>query len=132
MSNALLIFTGTLALIIGVMGILVPILPATPFLLLSAGLYVRSSPVLYNKIINNRITGRYLTGLNEGINIKTRIVAIAIMWTMILLTILAAQPELKITTALICLGIIGTIFKLLFLATTGKDKRQKTEDKRKK
>ncbi len=51
--KAILIFLGTVSLILAVIGIFVPGLPTTPFVLLSAGLYIRSSEKLYNALISS-------------------------------------------------------------------------------
>ncbi|MDX9772810.1 MAG: DUF454 family protein [Bacteroidales bacterium] len=60
MIKILLITGGTLSLIGGLTGIFIPILPTTPFVLLSAGMYYRSSTVLYEWMKTNRITSRHL------------------------------------------------------------------------
>ncbi|HPJ06354.1 MAG TPA: DUF454 family protein, partial [Bacteroidales bacterium] len=46
MKRILLISGGTASLIMGIIGIFIPVLPTTPFMILSAGLYVKSSPAL--------------------------------------------------------------------------------------
>lgn len=51
---------GTLFLILGVTGIILPILPTTPFLLLSAFFYFRSSKRLYDWLINHKVLGAYV------------------------------------------------------------------------
>ena len=50
---------GSLFLGLGIVGIFVPLLPTTPFLLLAAALYVRSSPRLYAWLLNQRHLGSY-------------------------------------------------------------------------
>lgn len=58
--KVLYIILGSLCLVLGSVGIFLPILPTTPFLLLSAYFYVRSSEKLYNWLINHKIFGRYI------------------------------------------------------------------------
>ncbi|MDH4300313.1 MAG: YbaN family protein, partial [Dehalococcoidia bacterium] len=53
----LLIGAGTLSTGLGIIGIFVPILPTTPFLLLAAACYMRSSERFYRWLINNRVFG---------------------------------------------------------------------------
>jgi hypothetical protein len=111
MMRLLLISGGTISLVLGIIGIFIPVLPTTPFVLLSAGLFLRSSPALYSKVMKGRITSRYMTretGRRAGIS------ALIIMWSMILLTLFFAAntPWLKIL--LIVVGITGTAFKLRY------------------
>ena len=118
MIKPLLILIGTLSLMLGIAGIFIPGLPTTPFILLSAGLYVRSSPLLYNKLLNHRYTSQFFTKNSMSSNLKTRITTIIIMWTMILLTSFMIFSGWKIRIFLLCIGIIGTIFKLNYLKST--------------
>jgi uncharacterized membrane protein YbaN (DUF454 family) len=52
-----LIIVGSLSLALGVAGIFLPLLPTTPFLLLSAACWVKASPMLYSWLLNHRIFG---------------------------------------------------------------------------
>jgi len=109
MVKILLISGGTISLLLGLIGIFIPVLPTTPFVLLSAGLYARSSPALYKRVINGRITSRYLTretGRMAGLW------ALAIMWVMIALTALYVVEEAWLVILLIIAGISGTVFKI--------------------
>ena len=121
MIKPLLILAGTLSLILGVIGILIPGLPTTPFILLTAGLYVKSSPVLYNRLLNHRYTSYFLSKASVSFNYKTRIIAIIIMWAMILTTSFLLLNSWGIRILLFSLGFIGTIFKLSYLKTNKND-----------
>lgn len=70
--KSIFILLGTLSLFVGVIGIVVPGLPTTPFLLLTAGLYLKSSDKLYAKLIVNRFVGSYIIKFNQrkGMSIK--------------------------------------------------------------
>ena len=64
------------------LGILVPILPATPFLLIAAALYAKSSAGFYNWLINNKIFGQYIKNYREGkgIPLRLKIITITLLW----------------------------------------------------
>lgn len=56
----LLFILGFVSLALGIVGIIVPLLPTTPFLLLSAYCFNRSSEKFHNYILNNKILGNIL------------------------------------------------------------------------
>lgn len=111
MIRLLLISGGTISLFLGIIGIFVPVLPTTPFVLLSAGLFLRSSPALYDKVVKGRFTSRYMT---RETGRRTGISALIIMWSMILLTVFFAAEASWLKTLLIAVGVIGTGFKLWY------------------
>lgn len=78
----LLITLGTFFVGVGIVGIFVPILPTTPFLLISAALFARSSSRFYDWLINNRIFGSYIKNYREGkgIPLRLKIITIALLW----------------------------------------------------
>lgn len=63
--KTLLAALGAFALALGVIGIFVPLLPTTPFLLLAAALWVRSSPRLYGWLLSHRRLGGYIRDFRE-------------------------------------------------------------------
>ena len=91
--RAILFFVGTIALILGILGIALPILPTTPFLLLSLACYLRSSQRMTKWILNNKYFGKYIRNYKEGkgIPIKTKIIAIATLWITIIISIILIQ-----------------------------------------
>jgi len=84
----LLLGIGWLSVALGVIGIFLPILPTTPFLLLAAACFVRSSRRVYIWLVTHPRLGPwirdYLDG--EGIPFKAKAWAIGLMWTSILLS----------------------------------------------
>jgi hypothetical protein len=111
MLKTLLIVLGSISLLIGIIGIVVPGLPTTPFLLLTAGLYLKSSDKLYNKLVTNKILGKYILNYqkNKAISLSTKIYSISIMWVMISISSVFFIQHGYVKILLIVLGIIGTI-----------------------
>ena len=81
----LLIIIGTICVAIGLVGIVVPILPTTPFLLLAAACYLRSSQRFYNWLMNHRWFGTYIRNYTEGrgIPLKVKLFTIFLLWVTI-------------------------------------------------
>ena len=111
MIKSLLITAGTFSMLIGIAGIFLPVLPTTPFFLLTAGLYLRSSEKLYNRFSGSRITGSYATGKIENINPAVIFAAMGIMWITIILAIILAKTKPVVILLLLAAGIAGTIVK---------------------
>ena len=77
---------GILSCALGVIGIFVPLLPTTPFLLLSAALLFRSSPRLYNRLLNHPQLGPYIRNFREhkAIPLRVKIISVSLVWITIL------------------------------------------------
>jgi len=86
----ILICIGTFFLGLGVVGIFIPILPTTPFLLLAAACYARSSKRFYDWLMNNKWFGSYIKNYHDGrgIPLKVKVVTISLLWSSILFSIL--------------------------------------------
>ncbi len=111
MKRILLISGGTDSLLMGIIGIFITVLPTTPFMILSAGLYVKSSPALYNRIMTGRLTSRYMT---PSAGRRAGITAIIIMWSMIILTAIFVVNATWLRILLIAIGATGTVFKIRY------------------
>ena len=114
-----LIVLGTLSLGIGIIGIVVPGLPTTPFILLTAGLYIKSSDRLYQKLINSRFIGPYINNFrkNKGMTKRAKLSSIGIMWLMIAISCFFLIELLTIKLIVALLGMIGT-FVMGYLVPT--------------
>jgi uncharacterized membrane protein YbaN (DUF454 family) len=73
---------GTSSLFLGAIGIVLPVLPTTPFLLLALACYCRSSERMTQWMLNNKYFGKYICRYREGkgIPLKTKIIAITFLW----------------------------------------------------
>ncbi|PLV56399.1 hypothetical protein AS006_06995 [Thermotoga sp. SG1] len=111
-----MIFLGTLFVILGTVGIFLPLVPTTPFLLLAAICYARGSRKFYEWLVNNKLFGNYIKNYLEkrGIPLKTKIVAIATLWGFILLSAFTIIPLVlvKFLLLLIAVGVTIHILKL--------------------
>ena len=105
---------GTLSLAVGVVGIVLPVLPTTPFVLIAAACYLRGSKKMYDKLVKNRYFGGYLRDYMEGRGVSKRatIVSITSLWILILLSAVLATNDLIIRTVLIAVAIAVTIHLL--------------------
>lgn len=80
--RVLLVALGTVACLLGVVGIVVPLLPTTPFLLLAAALYCRSSPRLYDRLLGHRRLGAYIRHFREerALPLRVKVVSVSLVW----------------------------------------------------
>ena len=77
-----LIVVGSLSLVLGIVGIFVPMLPTTPFLLLSAAAWVKASPKLYKWLMNHKLFGEYIRNYREhrAIPLRAKIISVSLLW----------------------------------------------------
>ena len=124
MLKYLYIVIGTLSLSLGVIGIFVPLLPTTPFLLLAAALYFRSSPVLYERLLNHRYLGTYIRNFREyrAIPLRAKVISITLLWATLSYCAfgIAESTWLRLLFGAIAIGVTWHI--LSYITLKGKDK----------
>lgn len=100
---------GSISLALGIAGIFLPLLPTTPFLLLTAWFYCKSSPRLYGWLMSHPYLGPYIRNYRDrrAITLSGKIVSVALLWTTILICIFAVVEPLwlKIMLAAILAGV---------------------------
>lgn len=111
----ILIILGTISLALGLLGIVTPGLPTTPFIMLTGYLYMRSSPRLHAKLKNNSLTGKYLNRVSNGLSLRGRLISIGIMWTMVCFTSFVIFDYGRMRFIMLGLGIVGTVAQLIVL-----------------
>ena len=110
-TRPLLIITGTLLVGLGIIGILMPVLPTTPFLLLAAACYARSSQRFYHWLLNNKWFGNYIKNYiqRKGVPLKVKILAITWLWITIGFSVVFAVEVFLVRLILIVIAISVSI-----------------------
>lgn len=117
MLKYLYIVLGFVSLGFGILGIITPGLPTTPFIILTGFLFAKSSPKLHQKLKENKLTGYYLNRINSGLSLKARLVSITLMWCMVCISaFFIFEANSKGRYIVLGLGVVGTIAQLLFLS----------------
>ncbi|MEH7443810.1 YbaN family protein [Bacillus sp. JJ1122] len=114
--KALLITIGTLSIGLGVIGIVVPLLPTTPLMLLGAACYVKSSERLYQKLIKNKWLGAYIKDFREkkGISRQNKILSLSLMWLSIGGTVLLKDGSFLFDSILIIIAVTVSAYIFSF------------------
>ncbi len=121
MINKFFIIIGFISLALGIIGVFVPLLPTTPFLLLSATLFAKSSPKNYQKLIQKKWLGKYILNYRsgKGIPITAKIFSLLLLWSTIGITIFHYSNYLLATILLILIS-IGVTIHILWIKTMKK------------
>ncbi len=121
--NRIIFLGGTITLIIGMIGIVLPILPTTPFLLISAAAYAKSSKRFYKWLINSKFLGTYIRNYKEGkgMPIKLKIITLIILWITIIISLFFMNNLIWIQIILLIVACIVSIHIISI-----KPKRDKT------
>ena len=117
-SRYLLIGLGSIFLGLGVLGVFLPVLPTTPFVLLAGACYARSSERLHQKLLSNRVLGPSLRDWDENKSIgrPAKITAIVMIVASFSFTIYVME-NLVVRIGLAALG-VGLVVFLLMVRTS--------------
>ena len=111
--KAVLVAAGSVCLALAVLGVFLPLLPTTPFLLLASACYVRSSERLHGWLMGNRLLGGYIRNFKErrGIPLRGRIITVVLLW----LPLLYSVYRLDILWLEVLLVVMGLTWSVLIL-----------------
>ena len=112
--NYILTLIGFISLALGIIGIILPVLPTTPFILLSAWCFYHGSERFHDWIINHDYFGPIIEeyGDGEGMSKESKAKAIGMTWTAVLLTAVFILDSVFMRAIIIVVAVIGTIFLL--------------------
>lgn len=108
--RSLLIVLGCSAVALGVLGIFVPGLPTTPFLLLASWAFYKGSPRLQRRLLDSRL-GTYIKAYEEkkGLTLRNKLAAIGMMILMCGVSIVFFIPGTTVRIIVALAGLTGTI-----------------------
>ena len=106
--RALLIGCGTLCVVLGVIGIFLPLMPTTVFLLLAAACYARSSERFHRKLVDHPWLGSYIRQ-RSGMTVRQKIVTLTLLWLTLGATMIWTVDALWLQVLLAAIGAGVTI-----------------------
>jgi len=116
LGRAFLLIIGFFMLGLGLLGIVIPLLPTTPFLLLASYCFIRSSDRFHFWLLNNRILGSYIKDYveNRAIKRKMKWITLGILWVTIVISILTIKPVIWVEFLLLIIA-VGVTLHILSL-----------------
>lgn len=102
---------GTLSLLLGAIGIFLPVLPTTPLLLLASFFFIRSSERIYKWLLNHKVFGSYIKNYMEDRSIrrKDRMMAMIFLWITLTISILLVE-NLIVKIVLLVTGLLVSVY----------------------
>ena len=116
--KVVLIIAGIIFTATGMIGVFVPILPTTPFLILAAACFLRSSDRMYHWLLSNRIFGKYLKNYldKKGIPLGVKVFTIILLWATILLSAFVFVDIIWVSILLVIIA-LGVTIHLVMIRT---------------
>jgi uncharacterized membrane protein YbaN (DUF454 family) len=113
--RGVLVALGTLSLVLGIVGIFVPLLPTTPFLLLASACYLRGSRRLHAWLLSHGRLGQYIRDFEAGLGIplRAKVVALVMLWLSIGHAVTRiATPWMQVAAVLLATGVTLYLLRL--------------------
>ncbi|MBQ6725807.1 MAG: YbaN family protein [Bacteroidales bacterium] len=123
MKRIVYIISGLLSVGLGALGVVVPGLPTTPFLLLASWLFYRSSPRLQEWLLQSWL-GTYIRSYHRhgGMTAPQKAGAVGIMVAMVLLSTFVFIPAGSVARIIVPIaGAVG-VLTVIFAVPNGKEK----------
>jgi uncharacterized membrane protein YbaN (DUF454 family) len=116
--KAVLIFAGTVFVGLGVLGMFLPLLPTTVFLLMAAYCYSRSSDRFHTWLLNNRLCGKYISNYKSGrgMSLRDKVITLSFLWISIGFSIWIISGGLWVNLLLAAVA-VGVTAHILWIKT---------------
>lgn len=109
---------GILAVVLAVLGVFLPLLPTTPFLLLASACFARSSDRLHHWLLNNKLFGTALRDFEQGkgMPLKAKVTALVLLWASLAFSAFKLN-NVALMCLLLAVGVGVTTYLLAFVPT---------------
>jgi uncharacterized membrane protein YbaN (DUF454 family) len=112
------VILGILLVGIGILGIFLPLLPTTIFLILASACFIKGSPRMNQWLKNNKVLGRYVRNYQDksGLTVKTKIYTIIFLWISISISAFFLTNEFAVQIILFLIA-VGVTIHLIAIKT---------------
>ncbi|HEY0490330.1 MAG TPA: YbaN family protein [Telluria sp.] len=109
---------GAIAVLLALLGVFLPLLPTTPFLLLASACFARGSTRLHGWLLNNKLFGAYLRNYEQGrgIPLRGKVVALGLLWASIVYSA-CSVGSIALIALLASIAVSVTIYLCVFVPT---------------
>jgi uncharacterized membrane protein YbaN (DUF454 family) len=107
---------GCIAVVLAVLGVFLPLLPTTPFLLLASACFARGSERMHRWLMSNPLFGQYLRNMEEGRDIprRAKVITLTILWASLAFSAFNLN-SVPLRVLLLAIGIGVTIYLIKIL-----------------
>ena len=106
---------GCIAIVLAVLGVFLPLLPTTPFLLLASACFVRGSDRMHHWLRHHPLFGEYLRNFEDkrALPLRAKVVSLVLLWTSMIYSIYLVKPLfLRIMLLAIAAGVTTMILRM--------------------
>lgn len=129
MIKILLMIIGFISVGLGILGLFLPLVPTTPFLLLAAACFAKSSEKMYNRLISNKYLGKYIINYREhrSMTRNVKISTIVLLWASMIFSAFFATSNIWIRIGMFIIASAVTFH--LYKLKTHKEENEKSKSK---
>lgn len=115
--------TGWVSLVLGFIGVVMPLMPTAPFLIVAAACFAKTDPAMQQRMLRLPIVGRYLGDIAEGKALPPwlQVLSILFVWATVIYTTVLVVKSIWLKLALWLLAVVTSLHVLLM--GRGRDQR---------
>jgi uncharacterized membrane protein YbaN (DUF454 family) len=121
------VFAGMIALLLAYLGIIIPGLPAIPFIFVAAYLFAKSSPKLYSWLMRRRLLKKLLNRANKVNRSVFKWLMVSQIWFSVAIVEYTLAQSLTAMVLIACAGVLITVFVLVFIKTNQREKHHDSD-----